>query len=189
MRIAVLISGSGSNLQAIIDAIHSKQLKHVDIAAVIADRDCYGIERALEAELSTWFLERDRNLSPKIDAICAQENVDLIVLAGFLSILDEEICERWENKIINLHPALLPNYGGMGMYGNKVHQAVLDNKEKTSGVTVHYVSSGVDEGEIILQESFDIPDTADLQWLQQKISQVEKPLLLKAIQKLAEETL
>ena len=185
MRIAVLISGSGSNLQAIIDAVAAKDLKNVEIVAVIADRNCYGLERALDAELPTWYVERNETLSSEIDEICKNEKVDLIVLAGFLSILNEKFCAKWEKKIINLHPSLLPKYGGMGMYGAKVHKAVLANHEKESGATVHYVSSGVDEGEIILQESFEIPDMADLQWLQQKISQVEKPLLLKAIQKLA----
>lgn len=186
MKIAVLISGSGSNLQAIVDAINSKQLEKVTIAAVITDRDCYGLERALDAELPTWFVERDINLSGKIDGICTEEEVDLIVLAGFLSILNEEVCEKWDKKIINLHPALLPKYGGMGMYGIKVHQAVLENQERKSGATVHYVSSGVDEGEIIMQEAFELPQDADISWLQQKISEVEKPLLLKAIKKLSE---
>ena len=185
MRIAVLISGSGSNLQAIIDAVAAKDLKHVEIVAVIADRNCYGLERALDAELPTWFVERSETLSSEIDEICENEKVDLIVLAGFLSILNEEFCTKWDKKIINLHPSLLPKYGGMGMYGAKVHKAVLDNNEKESGATVHYVSSGVDEGEIILQNSFEIPENANLDWLQQKISEVEKPLLLKAIQKLA----
>ncbi|MDG4950356.1 phosphoribosylglycinamide formyltransferase [Weeksellaceae bacterium KMM 9724] len=189
MRIAVLISGSGSNLQAIIDAVAAKDLKHVEIVAVIADRNCYGLERALDAELPTWFVERSETLSSEIDEICENEKVDLIVLAGFLSILNEEFCTKWDKKIINLHPSLLPKYGGMGMYGAKVHKAVLANNEKESGATVHYVSSGVDEGEIILQESFEIPAEADLDWLQQKISEVEKPLLLKAIQKLADNSI
>lgn len=186
MRIAVLISGSGSNLQAIIDAVAAKDLKNVEIVAVIADRNCYGLERALDAELPTWFVERSDTLSSEIDEICVNEKVDLIVLAGFLSILNEEFCAKWEKKIINLHPSLLPKYGGMGMYGAKVHKAVLTNHEKESGATVHYVSSGVDEGEIILQESFEIPAEAGLEWLQQKISEIEKPLLLKAIQKLVD---
>ena len=107
-------------------------------------------------------------------------------MAGFLSILNHEFCEIWDKKIINLHPSLLPKFGGMGMYGNKVHRAVLNNKEKTSGVTVHYVSSGVDEGEIITQKCFDLPENADMKWLQNRISEIEKPLLLRAIQKIAE---
>ena len=184
MKIAVLISGSGTNLQAIIDAVDSGKLKNIEIACVIADRNCYGLERALDAEIPTWYVERGEGLSKEIDEICSENGIDLIVLAGFLSILNEEFCRKWDKKIINLHPSLLPKYGGMGMYGSKVHSAVLAAREKESGVTVHYVSSGVDEGEIILQKSFKIPENADLEWLQQKISEVEKPLLIEAIGKL-----
>lgn len=186
MRIAVLISGSGTNLQAIIDAISNGELRNVEISVVIADRDCYGLERALEAEIPTWFVERGENLSQEIDDICSQENIDLIVLAGFLSILSPDFCEKWDKKIINLHPSLLPKYGGMGMYGSRVHSAVLKNNEKTSGASVHYVSSGVDDGEIIAQQCFDIPENANLQWLKDKISSIEKPLLLSAIQKISD---
>lgn len=186
MRIAVLISGSGTNLQAIMDAVSNQSLRNLEIAAVIADRNCFGIERALDAEIPTWFVERGENLSEQIDDICKQENIDLIVLAGFLSILSSEFCDNWDKKIINLHPSLLPKYGGMGMYGSKVHQAVLDNKEKRSGASVHFVSQDVDEGEIITQESFEIPENADLKWLENKISEIEKPLLLSAIHKIIE---
>lgn len=186
MKIAVLVSGSGSNLQAIMDAIQNKELKNVEISCVIADRNCYAMERSLDAEIPTWYVDRGDSLSGEVDDLCSNHfAVDCIVLAGFLSILNEEFCTQWDKKIINLHPSLLPKYGGMGMYGSKVHKAVLANKETTSGATVHYVSAGVDEGEIIMQESFDIPQDANLEWLQNKISQIEKPLLLKAIDKLA----
>ena len=186
MRVAVLISGSGTNLQAITDAVNSGELKKVEIACVIADRNCYGLERALDAGLETWFVERAENLSAEIDRICTENNVQLIVLAGFLSILNEEFCSKWDKKIINLHPALLPKYGGIGMYGKKVHEAVLSNNKGESGVTVHFVSAGVDEGEIISQESFQIPENADIEWLQNKISETEKPLLIEAIRKISE---
>ena len=185
MKIAVLVSGSGSNLQAIIDAVDGNQLKNVELTCVIADRNCYGIERALDAEIATWYVERGKNLSREVDAICSENEIDLIVLAGFLSILDAKFCEKWDKKIINLHPSLLPKYGGMGMYGAKVHEAVLENNEKKSGASVHYVSSGVDEGEVLRQDSFEIPEEADIQWLQSKISEIEKPLLLKVIGDLA----
>ncbi|MGI9526066.1 MAG: phosphoribosylglycinamide formyltransferase [Weeksellaceae bacterium] len=186
MNIAVLASGSGSNLQAIINAVSEGYFNgKVTINAVIVDRDCYAIERALDAELNTWFIERGPTLSTEINEICVQENIDLIVLAGFLSILDEKFCHQWNKKIINLHPSLLPKYGGMGMYGEKVHQAVLAENEKESGATVHYVTAGVDEGEVILQESFEIPENADLLWLKNRISEIEKPLLLKALKKIA----
>lgn len=185
MKIAVLVSGSGSNLQAIIDAIAEGKLNNIEISCVIADRNCYAMERALDTNLDTWYVERGKSLSQEMDELCANAKVDLVVLAGFLSILNEEFCTKWNKKIINLHPSLLPKYGGMGMYGSKVHKAVLANNEAQSGATVHYVSAGVDEGEIILQEAFTIPENADLTWLQHKISEVEKPLLLKAIEKIS----
>lgn len=186
MKIAVLISGSGTNLQALINAVDSGELPGVEISCVIADRNCYGLERALDAGIETWFVERNEDLSDEINSICKDQQIDLIVLAGFLSILNEEICRKWDKKIINLHPSLLPKYGGMGMYGQKVHQAVLDNGETESGATVHFVSAGVDKGEIIMQESFSIPENADLEWLQQKISYIEKPLLIAAVRYLIE---
>ncbi|MXV37081.1 phosphoribosylglycinamide formyltransferase [Flavobacteriaceae bacterium Ap0902] len=186
MNIAVLVSGSGSNLQAIINAIENGYFEgKLTIKAVIADRDCYAIERALDAEIDTWMVDRGPALSKEIDNICSDNDIDLIVLAGFLSILDAEFCQKWDKQIINLHPSLLPKYGGMGMYGEKVHTAVLANEEKHSGATVHYVTAGVDEGEIITQESFEVPEDADLLWLKNKISEIEKPLLLSALKKIA----
>ncbi|MDO5656426.1 MAG: phosphoribosylglycinamide formyltransferase [Flavobacteriaceae bacterium] len=185
MKIAILVSGSGTNLQAIIDAVDAGILSGIEISCVIADRNCYGIERALDAGIETWYVERNQNLSLEIDKICKENQISLIILAGFLSILDGEFCKKWDQKVINLHPALLPDYGGAGMYGNRVHKAVLDNKEKKSGATVHYVSAEIDQGKIIEQESFDIPENADLEWLQNKISEIEKPLLINVIKRLS----
>lgn len=185
MKVAVLISGSGTNLQAIINSITDKTLPNIEITCVIADRNCYGLERALDAEIPTWYVERGENLSQEINEICTNAEVELIVLAGFLSILDKDFCEKWDRKIINLHPSLLPKFGGKGMYGEYVHKAVLENKETQSGATVHYVTQGIDEGEIILQKSFDIPSSANLDWLKQKISEIEKPLLIEALKKIS----
>lgn len=186
MKVAVLISGSGTNLQAIINSIDDKTLPNIEIVSVIADRNCYGLERALDAEIPTWYVERGESLSQEINEICTNAEVEFIVLAGFLSILDKDFCEKWDRKIINLHPSLLPKFGGKGMYGENVHKAVLENKETQSGATVHYVTQGIDEGEIILQKSFDIPSSANLDWLKQKISEIEKPLLIEALKKISE---
>ncbi len=187
MKTAILISGSGTNLQAIIDAKELGELPNIEISLVIADRECYGIERALQAGIPTFLVERGERLSQEIDEICTNHNIELIVLAGFLSILNADFCSKWDHKIINLHPSLLPKYGGKGMYGNKVHQAVIANNETESGATVHYVTAGVDEGEIITQTRFDIPKGADVKWLQNKISEVEKPLLIQAIKTISEQ--
>ena len=108
-------------------------------------------------------------------------NTDLIILAGFLSILNKEFCETFSGKIINIHPSLLPKFGGKGMWGHHVHEAVLEAGEKKSGATVHYVTSGIDEGAIILQKSFDISLDETLITLAAKIHEIEFEILPKAV--------
>lgn len=183
MKIAVFVSGSGSNLQNIIDAIQQNKLTDVEIAMVIADRDCYAIERALNEDIPTYLLEDRNTFNEDADYNLDGENIDLIVLAGFLSILNKDFVEKWNNKIINVHPSLLPKYGGKGMYGAHVHKAVLEANEKESGATVHFVTSGIDEGEIILQKKFKIENGDNVEDLQRKVAEVERELLPKAIQK------
>lgn len=185
MNIAVMISGNGSNLQNIIDAIINEKLQNVHIAMVIADRYCYGIERALNHDIPTYLLEERESFSEDADHNLTDENIDLIVLAGFLSILSPEFTQKWANKIINIHPSLLPKYGGKGMYGSKVHEAVLKAQESISGASVHYVTAGIDEGEIILQGEFPIEAGDKVEDLQRKVALVEQKILIEAIQKLA----
>lgn len=145
-KIAVLVSGSGTNLQSIIDNINNKKLD-CTLEAVIGDRDCFGVSRAIEAGIDSYTLNRKvlkTNLCREIDKIVSNKKIDLIILAGFLSIIDEEFVKKWKGKIINIHPSLLPKYGGTGMYGIKVHEAVLKGNESESGCTVHFVDTGVD---------------------------------------------
>ncbi len=186
MKIAVLVSGNGSNLQAIIDAVQQERLTDVEITCVIADRNCYAMERALDAELPTWFVDKkEEDINTAIDEICEENKVDLIVLAGFLSILNADFCQKWDKKIINLHPSLLPKFGGKGMHGMRVHQAVIAAGEQESGASVHYVTAGIDEGEVIAQMRFDIPQGSDVAFVAGKIAEIEKPLLLSVIDKLS----
>lgn len=184
MRLAVFVSGGGSNLQNIIDAILEGVLNS-EIVMVMADRDCYAIERALDYDIPTYLLDDRKTFSEDADHNLTGENVDLIILAGFLSILTPEFTEKWKNKIINVHPSLLPKFGGKGMYGEKVHQAVLDAGETISGATVHFVTAGVDEGEIIEQGEFKIEEGDQIADLQRKVAEVEREILIKAIQKLS----
>lgn len=184
MKIAVFVSGSGSNLQNIIDNVENQKLQNVEIAMVIADRYCYGIERSLDHGIPTYLLDDRSTFSEDADHNLTGENIDLIVLAGFLSILTPEFTEKWKNKIINIHPSLLPKYGGKGMYGPKVHQAVLDAGDKKSGATVHFVTAGVDEGEIIIQKEFIIDAEDQVEDLQRKVAEVEKEIMIEAIRKL-----
>ena len=181
-KIAVLVSGGGSNLQSIIDSIEDGSL-NCEIEYVISDRPCYGTERAEKHGIKTITLDRKelkKDLNIKIDEVL-DNKVDLIVLAGFLSILDADFTEKWAKKIINIHPSLLPKYGGAGMYGIKIHRAVVADKEKKSGCTVHFVDSGIDSGEIIFQSEVDVlPDDTETT-LQQRILKEEHALLPKAI--------
>ena len=183
-KIAVLISGGGSNLQSVIDSIKDKNLD-CTIEYVISDRECYGIKRAENEGIKTVLLNRKEygnSLSEKIGKIL-EGNVDYIVLAGFLSILNPEFVKKWDRKIINIHPSLLPKYGGAGMYGIKIHEAVIRNKEKESGCTVHYVDTGIDTGEIIIQEKVAVTPDDTPETLQQKVLEKEHIILTEAIKK------
>ena len=179
-NITVLVSGSGSNLQRIIDCIESNEIENAQINLVLADRDCYGLERAKNHNIPTLLIKRGKDFNQQLlESI--SDDTDLIVLAGFLSIVDSNFCNKWENKIINIHPALLPKFGGKGMWGMHVHQAVVDAKEKRSGATVHYVTSGIDEGEIILQGEFDIDENDTAEDLARKVHLIEYQIYPKAI--------
>ncbi len=184
-RIGVLISGQGANLQALIDAVHSGRLQ-ARIECVIADRQAYGLQRAAEAGIPSFQFKRDEHLSENIHRILAGR-VDLIVLAGFLSILSADFCKKWPSKIINLHPALLPQYGGRGFYGKRVHRTVIENGEKESGASVHYVTAGVDEGKIIAQQRLRLSPGETPDSLQQKIQRIEHALLVGTVQKIVAE--
>ena len=183
-KIAVLISGGGSNLQSVIDNVKNKNLD-CSIEYVISDRECFGIKRAENEGIKTVLIDRKEyrnSLSEKIGEIL-DGNADYIVLAGFLSILDTEFVKKWDRKIINIHPSLLPKYGGAGMYGIKIHEAVIKNNEKESGCTVHYVDTGIDTGEIIIQEKVTVAPDDTPETLQQKVLEKEHIILTEAIKK------
>ena len=179
-NIVVLVSGGGTNLQRIIDCVENGEIPDAQISLVVADRDCFGLERAKKHQIKAEKIPRGKTFSAELKKILP-ENTDLIVLAGFLSILPAEFCFSFSGKIINIHPALLPKFGGKGMWGNHVHDAVLKAGEKESGATVHYVTAGIDEGEIILQKSFEISQGETLETLAQKIHDIEFEIYPKAI--------
>jgi phosphoribosylglycinamide formyltransferase 1 len=188
LKIAVLISGSGSNLQAIIDSIEAGQL-NCTIEMVISDREgAFGIERARQKGIKTYVLDRKlygSALSSKILSLL-QDRVDLIVLAGFLSILDRDLITVFKNRIINIHPSLIPSFCGPSMYGIKVHQKAVDYGVKFSGCTVHFVDENTDTGAIICQRTVSVypEDTAEL--LQKRILQEEHQALPEVIKLIAE---
>lgn len=182
-KIAVLVSGGGTNLQAIIDNINSGYLD-CEISMVISDREnIYAIERAKENNIPTCVLLKEKyndSLSDEILRIL-NNKVDLIVLAGWLSILKGRILEQFENKIINIHPSLIPSFCGNGMFGIKVHEKVIEYGAKVSGCTVHIVNKHTDGGPIILQKTVDVDFNDTAKTLQQKVLKYEHQALSQSI--------
>lgn len=181
-KITVLVSGSGTNLQRLMDVFSQGIIPNAEINLVVADRPCLGLERAKKAGIPTVMLTRGESLSRQLLEVVPQET-SLIVLAGFLSILSEEFISRFENKIINIHPSLLPKYGGKGMWGIKVHEAVIENKEKYTGASVHYVTEGIDTGEVIVQKSLKIMPGESAEQLAKRVLELEYELLPEAVAK------
>ena len=191
-RIAVMVSGGGTNLQAIIDAINSGKITDTEIAVVISNNaDAYALERAKKAGINAVCVSRkeipDRDAYNKaLIAAVDEANVDLVVLAGFLVVIPEEMIQKYRNRIINIHPSLIPSFCGTGYYGLKVHEAALARGVKVSGATVHFVDEGTDTGPIILQKAVEVKDGDTPEVLQRRImEEAEWKLLPQAIQMLA----
>ncbi len=193
INLAVFVSGSGSDLQRIIDSIKSGYLKNVQIRLVIASRDkIYALERAERENIPTAiFSHKDyKDIADMYeDSLAESKNakIDYIVLAGYLNILTSNIIAAYRNRIINIHPSLIPKYSGKGYYGMKVHKAVIENREKLSGATVHYVDEGTDTGEIIAQETVPVYENDTPESLQQRVLELEHKLLPATLKKILEQ--
>ena len=173
-NIAVLASGTGTTLQALID---NQALHGYHVALVVANRTCTALERAQAAAIPT-LQSKDWEA---IDQALTDNHVQLIVLAGFLAILPEWICQKWAQRIINIHPSLLPKHGGKGMYGMHVHEAVWKAGEKETGCTVHYVSAEIDSGSIIAQSVVEVKESDTPNTIAQRVQAAEKVLLPRVI--------
>lgn len=188
-KIAVFVSGGGTNLQSIIDAVLEGKLR-VEISIVIASKpDIFAIERAKKANISVAVYNKKdyADLTTMYDALIKhlkKLGVEYIVLAGYLSILTPNIIEAYRNKIINIHPALLPKFGGKGYYGMRVHEAVIQAKETESGPTVHFVDEGTDTGEIIAQMKVKVYPYDTPEILQKRVLEAEHTLLPETLIKL-----
>ncbi|WP_185872352.1 formyltransferase family protein [Blattabacterium cuenoti] len=182
-KITILVSGKGTNMQHIFQAIKNGILPNFIINLVISDRHCYAIQYALKKNIKAISLEKinKKFISNEINNFLVKDIPYIIVLSGFLSILDAKFCKKWFRKIINIHPSLLPKYGGKGMYGIKVHQEVIKNKEKISGATVHYVTKNIDSGDIILKKSCQVSLEETPISLSKKVSLIEKEILIQSI--------
>ena len=181
-RIGVLISGGGTNLQALIDAVEEGRV-NARITKVIADRPAGGLRRAAAAGIPAVMLDRKiygKDLSGRIMKELGGKT-DLVVLAGFLSILNGSFTAAYRGRIINIHPSLLPAYGGRGMHGIHVHEAVLAAGEKYSGCTVHLVEEGVDTGKILAQKKVSVLPGDTPQSLARRILEEEHSLLVSAV--------
>ncbi|HBJ1650832.1 phosphoribosylglycinamide formyltransferase [Clostridium botulinum] len=187
-KIAVLVSGGGTDLQSIIDSVENKEIE-CSIEMVIGSKEgIYALERAKNHNISTYVVSKKEYKDKSSDKILhlTKGKVDLIVLAGYLAILDGEILKEFNNKIINIHPSLIPAFCGSGMYGLKVHEAVIKSGVKFSGCTVHYVNSEVDGGAILLQDIVPVYFEDDAKSLQKRILEKEHILLPKAIKLIGE---
>lgn len=182
-KIAVLVSGGGTNLQALIDA-QKEGFFQSKIVLVLSDKeDAYALVRAKENGIDPHIVRSDE----EICKLLKRYEIDLIVLAGYLKILGENLLTAYQGRIINIHPSLLPKYGGKGMYGLHVHRAVFEAGETVSGATVHYVNEVIDGGSILLQAEVDISGLSSPEEIQKKVLQVEHTILKKAIRKIEEE--
>lgn len=172
-RIAIFASGSGSNAQKIIEYFKNHTLAEVTLI-LSNNPDAYVLQRADNFEIPTHVFNRKGFYqSDEVVKILQKLNIDLIVLAGFLWLVPQNLLEAFPGRIINIHPALLPNYGGKGMYGDHIHRAVLAAREKESGISIHFVNECFDEGEIIQQFRFKIDPNDQLENIRFKIQQLE----------------
>lgn len=192
LRIAVLVSGGGTNLQAIIDAINNGQITDTEIAAVISNNsNAYALTRAEEAGIPAMvvspkdFCSRQDFNKALLDKLLDLK-ADLIVLAGYLVVIPEIVIDAFTNRIINIHPSLIPSFCGTGYYGLKVHEAALARGVKVVGATVHFVDKGTDTGPIIMQKAVEVQNDDTPKLLQQRVmEQAEWKLLPMVIDKIA----
>lgn len=182
-KIAVLVSGGGTNLQALIDAEKSGIIKSGEIALVISNNaNAYALTRAENAGIKTEVVLKNRlyptEFENKIGNLLKENNIDFIVLAGFMVILSAEFTEKYKKRIINVHPSLIPSFCGEGFYGLNVHKAALNYGVKVTGATVHFVNEIPDGGEIIMQKAVDIYDGDTPEVLQKRVMEQAEWIIL-----------
>lgn len=193
-KVAVLVSGGGTNLQAIIDAVNSGIINSAQLQIVISNNPCaYALERAKNNGIKTAVITKKECGGPeafeaKIIETLEDEEIDLIVLAGFMSILSKNFTDRFPERIINVHPSLIPSFCGEGFYGLKVHEAALEKGVKVTGATVHFVNEIPDGGKIILQKAVEIKDGDTPETLQKRVmEEAEWKILPQAVELISKE--
>jgi len=193
IKTAVLVSGGGTNLRALLDSERRGELPHAEIALVVSNRqDAYALTRAADAGVEGIFISRkelgaegfEKKLIKELEA----HDIELIVLAGFLCILSENFTRKYEGRIINIHPSLIPSFCGQGMYGLKVHEAALAYGVKVTGATVHFVNEIPDGGQIIMQKAVPVCDGDSPEVLQKRVmEQAEWVILPMSLEKVAKD--
>ena len=192
LKVVVLVSGGGTNLQAIIDAINTKTITNTEIIGVISNnKNAYALERAKQHNIFAKCISpKDYETREAFNDAFLEElnglNPDLIVLAGFLVVIPKEMIKQYENRIINIHPSLIPAFCGKGYYGLKVHEKALERGVKVVGATVHFVDEGTDTGPIILQKAVEVKNSDTPETLQRRVmEEAEWKILPKAIDLIA----
>ena len=186
LNIAVFISGGGTNLQAIINAVKENKING-KIKLVFSNRkNAYGLIRAQNESIDTFYLNRKKFFSSeKYDERILEElerkNIDLIVLAGYLNILSLKLISKYSNRIINIHPSLIPSFCGDGFYGENVHKAVIKSGVKFTGATTHFVDENVDTGAIILQDVVPVLINDDFETVAERVLEIEHEILVKTV--------
>ena len=183
LNLVVFASGNGSTLQAIIDAINNNELSATINLVVSNNKDAFALERAKKNSIDTYIISNKefQSQDEELYKVLSNYKIDLIVLAGYLKMIGPKLLNKY--TIINTHPSLLPKYGGKGMYGMKVHKAVVEAGEKISGVTLHYVNSEYDKGSIIAQTKVDVLPTDTAEDVSAKVQAVEKIQLVNELKK------
>lgn len=172
-NVAIFASGSGTNAQAIIEHLNKSKVGHVS-GIFCNNKDAFVLQRAQKYNIPDYIFSKNEFYNTSnIKDILNEKKIDLIVLAGFLWLIPEYLILAFPDRIINIHPALLPKYGGKGMYGMRVHEAVINKKEKESGITIHYVNENYDEGNIIFQAKCQIAQDDNPEVLANKIHELE----------------
>lgn len=193
-KVAVLVSGGGTNLQAIIDAVESGIIKSAELSLVVSNNpNAYALTRAQNAGIAAQIISKkecgsQEVFEAKLIEALEEKGIELIVLAGFMSILSADFTRRYDHRIINVHPSLIPSFCGKGFYGLRVHEAALEYGVKVTGATVHYVNEIPDGGEIILQKSVSVKKGESPESLQQRVMQLaEWKILPRAVELVSKE--
>lgn len=177
-KVAVLVSGGGTNLQALIDKVADGSLPQVELVKVISGKEsAYALERASKAGIETAVAKEQ----PQVLRELEESGAEMVVLAGYMKVLSPEIIRKYRNRIINIHPSLIPKFCGKGFYGSRVHNAVIAAGETESGATVHYVDEGVDTGEVILQERVPVLEGDTPEKLAARVLETEHVILAEGL--------